>query len=69
MRLCRDWGKLEAWAEKWSGCWRYGNETWDHGSELERWGFCEEGERGYEGMREWAEGREGGGGGVGDGEV
>ena len=40
LRQCRDWNKLEAWAKKHSGCWRYVDVTWDNGSELMRWMHC-----------------------------
>ncbi|KAI4141583.1 MAG: hypothetical protein LQ340_007600, partial [Diploschistes diacapsis] len=40
VRMCRDWGQLEAWAREHTACWRYveGVE-----SELDRYRFCPSG--------------------------
>lgn len=58
LRQCRDWGKLEAWAEKYSGCWRYVDESWDHESELLRWQFCPPKSPGYLAMQKYLKGHE-----------
>jgi len=40
IRQCRDWNKLEAWAKEHTGCFRYGDPTWDQRSQFERYKFC-----------------------------
>ncbi|KAL8882370.1 MAG: hypothetical protein Q9192_007594 [Flavoplaca navasiana] len=59
MRQCRDWSKLEEWAKKYSGCWRYLDAKHDESSEIWRWTFCPEGSPWFERVRKWTEKHEG----------
>lgn len=53
MRQCRNWGKLEEWAKKYSGCWRYLDAKHDESSEIWRWTYCPEGTPWFERVGKW----------------
>lgn len=59
LRRCRNWSKLEAWAEHFSGCWHYIDVHYDQRNELERWRFCEPGSPYYERVQKWTEKHQG----------
>ncbi|KAI4184227.1 MAG: hypothetical protein L6R41_004886 [Letrouitia leprolyta] len=59
MRQCRDWGKLDGWAKRHSGCWRYLDAKHDESSEIWRWTYCPEGSPWYERVGRWMEKHEG----------
>ncbi|KAL8867025.1 MAG: hypothetical protein Q9198_008672 [Flavoplaca austrocitrina] len=59
MRQCRDWRKLEEWAKKYSGCWRYLDAKHDESSEIWPWTFCPEGSPWFERVRKWTGKHEG----------
>lgn len=43
IRLCKDWGHMEAWALENSACWRYFDEKDAPGDTLEQYRYCPEG--------------------------
>lgn len=53
IRQCRDWGKLEEWAKKYSGCWRYLDAKHDESSEIWRWTYCAEGTPWHDRVKKW----------------
>ncbi|KAL8991213.1 MAG: hypothetical protein Q9169_007919 [Polycauliona sp. 2 TL-2023] len=55
MRQCRDWRKLEEWAEKYSGCWKYLDAKHDESSEIWRWTYCPEGTPWHDRVKKWTD--------------
>ena len=43
IRLCKDWGRMEAWALAHSACWHYEDEKHAPADTLEQFRYCPEG--------------------------
>ena len=54
VRMCRDWSKLEAWAEQYHSCWRYIDRAHDERSELERYIYCKPDSPYFAEAKDWA---------------
>ena len=52
-RLCRDWAKLEKWAQDRSGCYQTPADPFDGKSTLERYKFCPDGQEPWKTAKEY----------------